>query len=788
MHKQILDGSWKLAFTLPDTEKTVETVVDVPCNVEQYLVRMGLIEDIFPADDPYATQAFDFVDDWTYTKTFEPLFTSNETKKELVFEGIDTIAEIYLNGEKLLDCQNMHRAYRADVSDRLVAGENELKVVIRSGELWARDRLHNMISGGRSALTTYNSQTYLRKARHQWGWDNAPRLLTSGIIRSVYLEEIPQKRFEDVYLYTESIGANAVNLAVAWSYKTNLQSLCNHCFRLSLLDGDQMLYEQTKKANFVQGIFRYSIPRDQIELWWPSGFGNAKLYTVKLEMMEGDQVVATYTSPFGIRTLVLDWTEDITEENGGEFVFRINGERIFIRGTNWKPLDPMASLADQKTKTGKALDEIKALGCNMVRIWGGGIYEDPYFFEYCDQNGIMVWQDFMFACEVPAMDDDFCAEVEKEAIDIVKKYRNHPSLAVWCGDNENDECMMWLNKNNRALPSDSVITRRVLNKVTLELDPYRSYVPSSPFASDLNAKERKKGQPILHVQPETHLYPSVLDQPKALRECKSFFLGETGPIEVNAMTVNETILLREAGRAKRLWNEPVPTLSYKENCNHQFDYYFMRWRQTGKQICEHFYGRDFSFEEIKDYTLAINVRCAEVFKDIIEYCRVNRWSKTGVLWWSLMDMFPMLFNYSVIDCDYNRKLPFYWIQKSQQAFALMGVRQEADGEISLYAANDTLLPHTAEYTVTAYDEALEAKTVAVGSCTLEKNSAKMIHKIANGDRPSLWIIKWVENGKTYFNHVFTKPTTYEITKKWVEIIGRETGLSDELLELKYLQD
>jgi hypothetical protein len=132
----------------------------------------------------------------------------------------------------------------------------------------------------------------------------------------------------------------------------------------------------------------------------------------------------------------LDWTEDLEEDGTGSFEFFVNGEPIYIRGTNWKPLDPLASLADQKLKTGKALQEIKNLNCNMVRIWGGGIYEDSCFFDFCDRNGIMVWQDFMFACEFPAVDDDYCDLVAREAAYIVKKYRNHPSLAVWCGDND----------------------------------------------------------------------------------------------------------------------------------------------------------------------------------------------------------------------------------------------------------------------------------------------------------------------------------------------------------------
>ena len=199
MHKILLDGSWKLSFTHPDGDSRIETVVDVPSNVEPYLVKLGLVKDYMPADDAYAMQKFEAIDDWTFETEFDAPVCEAGFSQQLVFEGIDTVAEIYLNGEHLLDCENMHMAYRADVTDLLQA-HNHLRVVIRSSELYARERLHDALSFGRDGMTNYDSQSHLRKARHQWGWDNAPRCLTAGIIRSVYIEQLPPNRFEDVYL------------------------------------------------------------------------------------------------------------------------------------------------------------------------------------------------------------------------------------------------------------------------------------------------------------------------------------------------------------------------------------------------------------------------------------------------------------------------------------------------------------------------------------------------------------------------------------------------------------
>jgi hypothetical protein len=171
--------------------------------------------------------------------------------------------------------------------------------------------------------------------------------------------------------------------------------------------------------------------------------------------------------------------------------------------------------------------------------------------------------------------------------------------------------------------------------------------------------------------------------------------------------------------------------------------------------------------------LALNLLCAEDFKDMIEYCRISRPNKTGLIWWSLMDMFPMLFNYSVIDCDGNRKLPYYWIQKSQQAFALVGVRREVGGELALYAVNDTRETHTVEYTVTEYSADLTSRTLAMGICEQRANSVDLVQRIAEREEPKLWVIRWTEAGKTYQNHVFTRNASFEVMREWVKIIGRE---------------
>jgi len=776
--KHMLNGEWELSFHSPKNGMMVRTHAPVPGNIEPVLVRLGLVDDYLPCDNERACEEFEGVDDWCYMRRFDAPQFSEGSKTELVFEGIDTIAEVYLNGEKLCDCQNMHLAYRLDVTDCLLPVNNELRVIIRSSELWARRHYHHMNIIRHSEPSYYDSQTHLRKARHQWGWDNAPRLLTSGIFRPVYLEEKLPIRFEEVYAYTETVGEESVSFVAAWRVETPDVSLRDYRIRLTLRDEDGTVHEREQALWFIQGAFRVSLSRNEVKLWWASGYGSAHLYELRLELFRREECVASWSRPFGIRTVKLIRTEDILADGTGEFCFELNGERIFIKGTNWKPLDPLGSLADQKTKTEKALREMSALHCNMVRIWGGGIYEDHPFFDYCDRNGILVWQDFMLACEVPANEGIFCDLLKLEADAIVQKLRNHPSLAVWCGDNENDEMATWTTYYTQRLPSQSRATRVILKNAVLLHDPMRCYVESSPYVSDRNHLTRYTTKD--YHQPERHLYPDILRCAEELRSCKGLFLGETGPIQLNAISPNPRMLERERARAERLWDcrEELPWSDH-----HQNNGYFLAWRLAGKRVCKAFYGRDFAFSEWKDYLLAVNVACAEVFKDLIEYCRASRPSKTGILWWSLYDMWPMLFNYSVIDCDGVRKLPYYWIERSQQDFALMAVRREIGGELSLYAANDTLDTHEVIYSVTAYDEAGSAETVAEGSWVQGANSVGRICNIAEVTKPRLLVLRWEENGRISANHFFTGKTDFESTRTWVEIIQRECGLTDVPSEL-----
>ena len=770
-----LNGTWELSFSMPGDGRRVEIPATVPGNVELAMEEQGILADCMPADNAHAASAFEQIDDWTYIRRFDaPNFEAGWTQ-ELVFEGIDTIAEIYLNGEKQYDAQDMFMTHRIDIRKNLLAKGNTLKVVLRSAMLWARKQQYDILAVSREH-TCYAGQPYLRKARHEWGWDNAPRLLTSGIYRDVYLESLPPERFDEVYLYTARVKEETVDLGMVWNFVTPRVDLSAYRLRCTLSYQGKTAYETEMPVDFPRGALRFSVPRNKIALWWPRGFGDANLCDVALEMYNGTERISLWTSKWGIRTLRLERSEDILPNGDGEFVFIANNQRVYINGTNWKPLDALHSRADAKVD--RALELVLDLNCNMVRIWGGGIYEDHPFFDFCDRNGIMVWQDFMFGCEFPPVDAWYQEAVARETRQIVEKLRNHPSLAVWCGDNEDDECLTWTHGDSTILPSDNKISRWTLRECVLRYDPYRSYVESSPYASDANICDRRAGN-VSHIQPEAHLYPATKHFGESLRACKSLFIGETGPIAINAMTDNPRIFAREQARATRLWNTPIDP-SRMTNALHQWDDYFCTWRQTGRELCENWYGQDFPVSQWQDYCLAVNIICADVFKDVIEYCRTERWRKTGVIWWSLVDMWPMLFNYSVVDSDFHKKLPYFWIRQSQQFFALMIVRKECGGEAALYAANDTLCRHQGDYSIQAIAADGSQRTVAIGCYDESANSSRLLQQLPERNGQELWIIEWTEDGRRFYNHFVTgaKPYDFAAWRAWTAHLAKLYGMKD----------
>jgi beta-mannosidase len=758
-----LNRGWTLSFTHPVTGRPHRIAATVPGNVEIDLVREGLLADPHPTDDLHAMRDWERVDDWTYETAFDAPAAGPDDRVRLVFEGVDTIAEVDLNGAPILRCDNMFVPHEADVTGRLQPAGNVLRVRIHSPALYARQFRYDAFQNPNGRADA----AYLRKARHMWGWDNAPRLLSAGLWRPVRLETVPSVRFEDAYLYTHHAGDAEVVLGADWRIATPDADLSAYRGVWRLARDGRVEHELPFDVPFVFGRLRWTLPREAVRLWWPRGYGEPALYDASLTLYRGGAAVAEWRGRFGIRELELRRSEDIDARGEGDFVFVCNGERIYANGTNWKPLDPLHGRSGANVR--RALDLCLDLNCNMVRVWGGGVYEDRAFYDYCDGKGLLVWQDFMFACEVPPRDEWFQRAVAREAETIVRRLRNHPSIAVWCGDNEVDASFFWGARNPKGLvPADNVITRQVLPRAVQEFDPYRSYVPSSPHVSDRVARERRAGVRGGAQTGEDHLYPGNESFREAFRASAARFIGETGPFFINAMSQSPDVVALEMPRARRLWDAPIDGRDYTIQF-HQLDAHFLTWKDASRRRLRHLFGRDFSFEPWEEFALAINIVCAEIFKFAIEWSRSRKWAKTGVLWWSLVDMWPMMFNYSVVDARFRPKQPCYdWIRRSQQARCLL-VAEPAEGDLELFAANDTREPFEGRCRVTAIEAGGGERTLLEEAFTCGANGSERLRALPRPAGQALWMIEWEAGGRRAFNHYIagSPPFPFEAYHGWV---------------------
>lgn len=760
-----LNGNWTLSFTHPVSGDFHRIPATVPGNVELDLQREGLIGDYWPADDFYGMRDFERVNDWTLETEFDEPDVPDGHSVHIVFEGIDTIADVMLNGEKILRCENMFIPHSIDISGRLKEKSNTMVVRIFSADLFARQFPY-------SAFSVFwdfkQSQAYLRKAAHMWGWDNAPRLLSAGIWRPVFLSIRPPIRFSEVYAYTQMVRKDKTWIGINWAFETPDADLAGYHGRIILSFKGKVEYIFDFEVNFTYGVFNRELNTSSLKLWWPRGYGDPSLYDLSLQLLKHDEIAAEWTGRFGIRELELVHTEFINEKDEGEFVFICNGEKIYINGTNWKPLDALHSRAEKRVW--QALDLCLDLNCNMVRVWGGGVYEDNSFFDYCDEHGLMVWQDFMFACGFPPRDEFFLEAVKHEAEVIVKRLRNHPSLALWCGDNEGDDTFSWGTMIPRyLLPSHNEVTRKVLKDAVLSHDPYRSYVKSSPFVSDAIAKVRWEAsdERFNLAMPEKHLYPRNENFRAEFRACRSRFIGETGPFFINAMSENRDLVEREMKRARRLWDVLIDAKDYSLE-RHQRDEYFVTWKDACRKRLLHFFGKEFSLDTWQDFAIGVNIICGDIFKFAIEYSRSCKWKKTGILWWSLLDMWPMMFNYSVVDYTFRKKMPYYWIRQSQQPFCLMVVEQEENGNPALFAANDTLQDWKGTYSILGINAGDKKKEIASGEFNIAPNQNERLQTLIHSYSQMLWIIEWQINNCKFFNHFVSgePPFDFDTWKSW----------------------
>jgi len=594
--------------------------------------------------------------DWLYERTFDcPAELLGMKRIELVCKGLDTYAHVVLNGTEIGRADNMFREWRWDVTGLLKESGNELLVLFESPVRKSMEVCE--ANPGLGEKIRDPRRSYVRKAQYAFGWDWGPVLNTSGIWRPIHLEAYSEGRLADVCTRTSwddperpVVHVGVTVEAVSAVRATVRATLSEHgCDATAGTEA-----ELEAGANLCELELSVADPK----LWWPAGAGAQPLYTLSVTVETAAGQLGARTLSVGLRRVELVREKD---DEGESFVIHVNGEPVFCRGANWIPADsflPRVTREDYEEWVKAARDA----NMNMLRVWGGGVYEDDAFFDVCDRLGIMVWQDFMFACAAyPDFLDGFCDSVRVEAEYNVRRLRNHPSLVLWCGNNENQ----WLKP---GCPGEKLYDD-VLPEVCARLDPTRPYWPGSPYGGSEPNDPREGDQHCWRPW-------SMWGAPEEYRDYNGRFISEFG---MQAPPPMETI------------RESIPSsghhiLSRVMEHHNRMD----RGTQRLFLYLTAFFRVPTSLE---DTVYLMQLMQGESIKMGVEYWRSRKFLTAGALFWQHNDCWPVS-SWSCMDYKRRPKALFYY---AKRFFApVLPVIDRRNGQYAVSIVNDSLQPFEGE--------------------------------------------------------------------------------------------
>ena len=457
MKKLSLNGSWSLEIPGSDFGNVSAAV---PGSVYHDLLAAGLMEDPFYRDNEMKALAL-MDNDFVYTRSFtvdEALLHSDAVL--LRCEGLDTIATLYIGEDVVGIADNMHRIWEYDIKSALRVGENTITIRFASPTKYIKEQYAKSVADGSSdAMVGF---PHIRKAHCMFGWDWGPRLPDAGIWRDIMILGVDVARIRDVHVLQHH-EQNKVTLEVR-THINKVTGTAPVAVTVTAPCGKQWT------AEGENALIEIADP----QLWWPAGFGEQNLYTVHVQLGQLD----VWERRIGLRTMTVSRNKD---EWGEKFAHCVNGIDIFAMGADYIPEDNLLPRVNPQ-RTRRLLEDARAANMNCVRIWGGGYYPDDFFYDICDELGLLVWQDFMFACAVYNLTEEFEENITAEFVDNVRRLRHHPSLALWCGNNEMEDFVdkgEWV-ANHRQKADYIKMYEYIIPKVLKTEDPQAFYWPASP--------------------------------------------------------------------------------------------------------------------------------------------------------------------------------------------------------------------------------------------------------------------------------------------------------------------
>jgi len=654
MRKIDLNGTWQMKSL--DCSKSLEAVV--PGSVLNDLIRHGEIDDPFYRDNERF--AYDIASrDYEYIREFDVGEELLHYKNIILrFEGLDTITEIKINGKSVAKTNNMHRIYEFDVKPYLVSGLNKLQITLFSPiQYISKKQSEEELWGVGDAIEGY---PHIRKGHSMFGWDWGPQIPDLGIWRGVSLLAWNTGRINDVYV-TQDHRENEVGVNVQVKVEMHSNEPVTLRVKLTSPLGD----EQSIIKENVRGEEAININVENPQLWWPNNYGEQPLYKIDVITSDDVSILDERTLNIGLRTITVKHESD---QWGKSFEFEVNGRSIFAMGANYIPEDSILA-RNSKERTEQLINDCVEANFNMIRVWGGGIYPEDYFFDLCDQKGIIVWQDFMFACSEYDLNDDFRKNVEQEVIDNMKRIRHHACLGIWCGNNEVEEAWVYWGIPGEGYKHKADYIKLfefIIPELAKELDPQTFYWSSSPSSGGGFNEPRNPNEGDMHYWEVWHgLKPFSEYEKFHFRFCSEFgFQSFPSMKTINSFTEPED---------RNIFSYVMEKHQKNGAANGKILFY----------LSENFlYPKDFD-----SLLYASQLLQAEAIKYGVEHWRRNRGRCMGSLYWQLNDCWPVA-SWSSLDY-FGRWKALHYFAKKFYSPVLMSLREEGS-DVEIYVTNDSL--------------------------------------------------------------------------------------------------
>lgn len=673
--KKVRDTLWNLAT--------------VPANIHSDLLENKLIEHPFIGNNEEKLQWISKTD-WDYKTTFlVDRKTLQKRHIELSFEGLDTYASVFLNDSLILKTNNAFREFQVEVKSILKA-ENELRIVFENTSI-SEDKEKNSLK----YTLPEGNRIFTRKAQFQYGWDWGPKLNTSGIWRPIKLTAWNDYKIENINIIQNTLTDSIASLIVEIADSNFSKDVLNY----EVYINDTLQFQKPEKPEIPITI-------KNPKRWWPHNLGEPYLYDIKVVVRNGKTILDSVLVKKGLRTIDL-----ITEKDsiGESFYFKVNDVPVYAKGANYIPQN---SMQNQVTNAHyeKLLNDVVDANMNMLRVWGGGIYENDIFYDLCDEKGILVWQDFMFACAMYPGDQAFLENVQEEATQNVKRLRNHASIALWCGNNENAEGWnRWGWQADRSEHEKEEIWSyylKVFDSIlpnTVDKLTDTDYWESSPKYGRGNPKYKFEGDAhdwwIWHdAYPFEHLEENV---PRFMSE----FGFQSFPSYEAIKYINQSDLI------------DISTNSFQSHQKHS----------RGFQLIREYMERDFPVpEKAEDYVYMSQLLQAYGITKGIEAQRRAKPYNMGTLYWQLNDCWPVV-SWSSIDFFGKWKALHY---KAKHSFEDVLVSSKVENNIlRTYVINDDFESHSGELSVKILDFEGNPLYQFSKSIILESNASQLQHQV-----------------------------------------------------------